>query len=40
MAFMDTHYGHHADILGLDSYSKDRVLSCSMDRQIIFWKVD
>lgn len=40
MAYMDTHYGHHSDILGLDSYSKDRVISCGLDRQVIFWKIN
>lgn len=40
MAYMDTHYGHHSDILSLDYYSKDRVVSCSLDRQCIFWKID
>lgn len=40
MAYMDTHYGHHADILSLDFYSKDRVVSSSIDRQCIFWKID
>jgi hypothetical protein len=37
---MDTHYGHHSDILSLDYYSKDRVVSCALDRQCIFWKID
>ena len=40
MAYMDTHYGHHSDILGIDCYSRDRVISCSLDRQVIFWKVN
>jgi len=40
MCYMDTHYGHHSNILSMDSYSKDRVLSCSLDRQCIFWKID
>lgn len=40
MAYMDTHYGHHADVLSLDWFSKDRVLSTSLDRQCIFWKID
>ena len=40
MAYMDTHYGHHSDILGVDSYSKDRVISCGLDRQVIFWKIN
>ena len=37
---MDTHYGHHSDILSLDYYSKDRIVSCALDRQCIFWKID
>lgn len=37
---MDTHYGHHSDILSLDFYSKDRCISSSLDRQCIFWKID
>jgi len=40
MAYMDTHYGHHSDILSMDYYSKDRVISSSLDRQVIFWKID
>jgi WD40 repeat protein len=40
MAYMDTHYGHHSDILSLDFYSKDRCISSSLDRQCIFWKID
>ena len=40
MAYMDTHYGHHSDIAAIDSYSKDRVVSCSKDNQVIFWKVN
>jgi len=39
MTYMDTHYGHYADILDLDTYSADRVLTCGLDRQVIFWKV-
>lgn len=27
-------------MLGLAQYSKDRVLSCGLDRQVIFWKVN
>ena len=40
MAYMDTHYGHHSDILGIDSFSRDRVLSVGLDNQAIFWKVN
>ena len=40
MAYMDTHYGHHSDILGIESFSRDRVITCSMDNQVIFWKVN
>ena len=40
MAYMDTHYGHHSDISAIDSYSKDRVISCSKDDQVIFWKIN
>lgn len=40
MAYMDTHYGHHSDILCMDYYSKDRVISSSLDHQVIFWKID
>lgn len=32
MTYMDSHYGHHANISGLDAYTKDRVISCGMDR--------
>jgi ribosomal RNA-processing protein 9 len=40
MAYMDSHYGHHSSILGMDTYSKDRVISCGLDRQVIFWKIN
>ena len=40
MAYMDTHYGHTSNILGLDAYSSDRMLSCGLDRQVIFWKIN
>jgi ribosomal RNA-processing protein 9 len=40
MAYMDSHYGHQSDILDIDTYSQDRVLSCGLDRQVIFWKVN
>ena len=40
MAYMDSHYGHQSDILGMDAYSQDRLLSCGLDRQVIFWKVN
>ena len=37
---MDSHYGHLSDILDLAQYSKDRVISCGLDRQVIFWKIN
>ena len=37
---MDSHYGHLSDILDLDKYSRDRVISCGLDRQVIFWKIN
>ena len=40
MAYMDTHYGHHSDILGIEAFSRDRVLTCSTDSQVIFWKLN
>jgi ribosomal RNA-processing protein 9 len=40
MMYMDSHYGHLSDILDIDKYSKDRVMSCGLDRQVIFWKVN
>jgi len=40
MTYMDSHYGHTSAGLALDSYSKDRVLSCGLDRQVIFWKIN
>jgi len=40
MMYMDSHYGHVSDILDLDKYSRDRVISCGLDRQVIFWKVN
>lgn len=40
MCYMDSHYGHQSDILGLDSYSGNRMLSCGLDRHVIFWKVN
>lgn len=38
--YMDSHYGHQADILQLDQYSRDRMISCGLDRRVIFWKVN
>jgi WD40 repeat protein len=32
MLYMDSHYGHTAGILEIDAYSKNRVLSCGLDR--------
>ena len=40
MMYMDSHYGHQSDMLALSNYSKDRVLSCGLDRQVIFWKIN
>lgn len=40
MMYMDSHYGHQSDVLCLDQYSRDRVISCGLDRQVIFWKVN
>ena len=40
MAYMDTHYGHHSDILAIESYSRDRVFTSAMDNQVIFWKIN
>jgi len=37
---MDTHYGHHSDVYGVESFSRDRVMTCSLDNQVIFWKVN
>ena len=40
MMCMDSHYGHQSDVLQLDYYSRDRVLSCGLDRHVIFWKIN
>lgn len=40
LLYMDTHYGHNNGILNIDAYSKDRVLSCGLDRQVVFWKIN
>jgi len=40
MMYMASHYGHQSDILDLDKYSRDRVISCGLDRQVIFWKIN
>ena len=40
MAYMDTHYGHQSNIHAIDFYSRDRVVSCSQDNQVIFWKIN
>ncbi len=37
---MDSHYGHHSDVLGMDAYTQDRLLSCGLDRNVIFWKIN
>jgi len=39
MAYMDTHYGHQGGILDVDSYTKDRVISCGLDNQVVFYKI-
>ena len=39
LCYMDTHYGHTSQVEQIVSYSKDRVLSCGQDRQVIFWKI-
>jgi ribosomal RNA-processing protein 9 len=39
MCYMDTHNGHIGPAFDLQPYSKDRVVSCGDDRQVIFWKV-
>lgn len=36
---MDTHYGHVGPAFDLQAYSRDRIVSCGDDRQVIFWKV-
>lgn len=40
MLYMDSHYGHTSSILDIDYYSKDRIISCGIDRQVIFWKIN
>ena len=40
MAYMDSHYGHYANILDIDTYTSDRVMSVGLDRQVIFWKIN
>jgi ribosomal RNA-processing protein 9 len=40
MAPVDSHYGHLSDVLGMQKYSKDRIMTCGLDRQVIFWKVN
>lgn len=40
MMYIDSHYGHTSDILDLAYYSSDRLLSCGLDRQVIFWKIN
>lgn len=39
MAYIDTHYGHLRTVFDLQAYSKDRLITCGDDRQVIFWKV-
>ena len=39
MWYMDTHNGHLGPAFDLQAYSRDRVISCGDDRQVIFWKV-
>jgi len=40
MTYMDSHYGHTSSIFGLDTYGEDRVISCGLDRQVLFWKIN
>lgn len=39
MCYMDTHNGHLGATFDLQAYSRDRVITCGDDRQVIFWKV-
>ena len=39
MVYIDTHHGHFGWIFDLQAYSRDRVITCGDDRQVIFWKV-
>lgn len=39
MVYIDTHNGHLGSVFDVQSYSRDRVITCGDDRQVIFWKV-
>ena len=39
MAYVDTLYGHGAEVLGVDVGRRERVLSCGRDRTCRIWKV-
>lgn len=39
MAYVDTLFGHQAEVLGLDALRAERVLSCGADRTCRVWKV-
>lgn len=39
MLYMDTHYGHTLDCIEVCGYTRDRVVSCGQDNQVIFYKI-
>jgi ribosomal RNA-processing protein 9 len=39
MAYVDTLFGHQAEVLGLDALRAERVVSCGADRTCRIWKI-
>jgi ribosomal RNA-processing protein 9 len=39
MCYIETLYGHHSEVLGLDSLNQERALSVGSDRTLRLWKV-
>jgi thioester reductase-like protein len=39
MCYIETLYGHHSEVLGLDSLNQERALSVGSDRTLSLWKV-
>ncbi len=39
MGYVETLFGHQSPVTALDTYRKERVVSCSQDRTVRYWKI-
>ena len=39
MAYVSTLHGHVSEVMGVDSYQKERAVSCGVDRTVRLWRV-